>query len=99
MTDTADEDLIAIGLEAVSQTPGLGVVDRVIVSERLDSLDRPAYYFDFRVYREPGHPPAGLARTRLSQRLRDALMARGDDHYPYTYFFTHDDWARFKKGA
>jgi hypothetical protein len=38
----------------------------------------------------------GLMRIRLSQRLRDGLMARGDPGYPFIHILTRQDWDKRK---
>ena len=92
MSEIADMDLVEIGREAARLVPGLGTVERVKVTHRLDSTDRPAYYFSFLIERKGDRQQAAQAYVRLGQKLRDELLAREDDHYPYVTILNREDW-------
>ena len=98
MNELAETELTEIARTAASQVPGLGAVERVKVVEKLDSSDQPAYYFSFMIGQgyDPGN--GGMVRIRLGQNLRDALLDRNDDHYPYVTLLTRADWEK-REGA
>lgn len=89
-------ELERLGRAAVQQIAGRGVVKDVEVEPGEDLSGRPAYHFSFVI--EPGHAKvgAGLLRTRLIQKLRDELIARGDGHYPVIRMLSTSDWSRRK---
>ncbi len=94
MGETAETELLAIGREAARQVVGEDAGEHVEVRDGLDSTDQLAYYFTFLVDRDRERQRAGLVRTRLVQKLRDALMARGDDHYPVVQILDRADWEK-----
>lgn len=94
MSKIADMDLVELGRKAAELVPGLGTVERVKVTHRLDSTDRPAYYFSFLIERKGDREQAVQARIRLGQKLRDELLARDDDHYPYIKILNREDWEK-----
>nr|WP_294500940.1 hypothetical protein [uncultured Rhodopila sp.] len=98
MSELAESELTEIARAAALRVPGLGTVERVKVDERLDSSDEPAYYFSFLVGQGYDPESGGVARIRLGQNLRDALMAREDGHYPYITLLTRADWEK-REGA
>ena len=89
-------ELERLGRSAVQKVAGKGVVKDVEVEAGEDLSGRPAYHFSFLI--EPGHANvgAGLLRTRLIQKLRDELIARGDGHYPVIRMLSPSDWNRRK---
>ena len=98
MIQIDETELAGIACEAATHVAGLGTVDRVTVVAGQDSTDRPAYFFSFLI--DQGRDPrrGGLARIRLVQRLRDALLARDDGHYPIVEILNRADWER-REGA
>ncbi len=92
MSEIADMDLVEIGRKAAQLVAGLGTVERVKVTTRQDSTDRPAYFFSFLIDRDRDRQQAGVARIRLAQRLRDELLARDDDRYPYVEVLNREEW-------
>jgi len=94
MHDLDDAELQEIGRQAAREVDGLGTVDAVRVTGRLDSADRPAHVFSFLVERDRDPQHNGLAYIRLVQRLRDALLARGDAQYPFVRLLDRTAWDR-----
>ncbi len=75
-TDTLD-DLVELARNAAVGVPGLGPVEEVKVAPYTDSEDKEAFRFFFLADRDPGQ--IGVTRIRLGMKVRDALLARGDD--------------------
>jgi len=95
MIDIDNSELVEVGLKAAAQVEGLGKIERVKVVTRLDESDQPAYYFRFMTDDFAGR---GLAFTRLGMKIRDELIARGDDRYPYISVMSRSDWEK-REGA
>ena len=92
MKEIEEEELATLGREAAAQVPGLGTVDRVKVRYGLDSTDQLAYFFTFLIERDRDRDRAGLTGIRLGQHIRDELIARDDEHYPYVRIVNQADW-------
>jgi hypothetical protein len=92
MKELADKDLVEIGYKAAGAVPGLGTVDRVKVRVGEDSTAVPTYFFSFLIDRDRDLSQRGLTLIRLTQRLRDEITAREDDHIPFVQIMSQADW-------
>ena len=92
MTELHLQDLERIGLLAAQDVIGDGV-DEVEVRPGVDVDHRPAYFITYRFHDEDDRTRASLLRIRLSQAIRDALINRGDQGYPYVRLLGDRDWA------
>lgn len=98
MGETATVDLPELGREAAERVPGLGRGEKVSAEFGVDSAYEPAAYFTFLIEEGRDRGQVGAARTRLARRLRDELLARGYEHYPYIQILDRADW-RSRFGA
>lgn len=94
MGQTSDAILAEIGLEAAQHVAGADTVERVEVVAGYDSAERPAYFFSFLIDDGGDRQRTGLIHIRLGQKLRDELIARGDEHYPIVRILSRDDWEK-----
>ena len=94
MHELDDAELQEIGRQAAREVDGLGTVDAVRVTGGLDSTDRPVHVFSFLIGQDRDPRGRGLAYIRLVQRLRDALLERGDAQYPFVRLLDRADWDR-----
>jgi hypothetical protein len=94
MAQLADSELTELGRDVARQLVGADTVKAVEVKTGFDSSDEPAYHFWFRWDQDPDWQLMGLMRMRLGQKLRDELMARGDEGYPYIHILTPQDWEK-----
>lgn len=94
MERISENGLKDIGLEAARSVLGADKVEKVEVVCGNDSSDEPAYYFSFLIDQARNLEQAGLVRTRLAQKIRDQLVRRGDDGYPYISILSRRDWER-----
>lgn len=74
------DEVRAIGHLAAREVAS-GQAEVVDVAARPDAMGDPAYYMSFRVADGPDDDEVGLF-LRLSHRVRDMLVERGDDTYP-----------------
>ena len=86
-------ELEKLGRAAAEHVAGDCAVEQVEVTRGEDAAERPVYYFSFLIDQGRARQRAGLVRTRLVQKLRDDLDARGDGHYPVIQILSKDDWA------
>jgi hypothetical protein len=98
MSRSTTAELEKIGRDAAQQVAGEGAVAQVEVVPGEDSDERPAYYFSFLIDQDRARQRPGLVFTRLIQKLRDELIARGDGHYPVIRILDRTDWDK-RKGA
>ena len=94
MTLATTPQLEHLAQAAAQAVYGDAAVERVAVEEREDSSGAPAYYFSFVVKDPLGGPAPGHRRSDLRLRLRDALLAQGDEHYPFIEVLDPAGWAR-----
>ena len=94
MTDELAADLVKLGRDVAEHVAGVGAVEQVEVSSGEDSSDLPAYFFTFLIDQNRTDLRPGLLRIRLSIELRDALLARHDEHYPYIQILDRTDWGK-----
>ena len=95
-TETTIAEVTSLGRSAAEAVIGAGVVDEVVVRAGEDSSGDPAYRFYFRI-RADAEQPTTLAYVRLSQQIRDDLLAIRDEHYPYVTLLGHADWSRIER--
>ncbi len=92
-------DLGAFGLAAAREMAGPEAIEGgVEVEEGVDAWDRPAYHFTDLIDRDRLLIRLGLIMTRLSQKLRDDLDARGDAHLPQVRLLDRTDWEKRARG-
>jgi hypothetical protein len=91
MDQMVASDLEALGLDVARQIAGADAVEQVSVTTDQDSDDRPVYRFSFLIDPDRSQARMGLVRIRLRQTLRDALVARGDEHSPVIQFLERAD--------
>jgi hypothetical protein len=87
-------ELERLAFDIARNVAGDGAVEQVQVVNGVDALDRPAYHFALLVNEGRLQVRPGLLLTRLIQQLRDALDARGDEHFPVLRFLNRDDWGK-----
>lgn len=96
MASLSEAHLKEIGLHAAQDLVGAERVEQVDVVAGADSSDEPAYFFSFLMHEGEDRQRAALIRTRLAQRIRDELIRRGDEVYPFVRVLRHEDWERHK---
>jgi len=62
----------------------------------LDYEGETVYRFAFLIDPKPDGLEGVLLRTRVSMAVRDALMDRDDDHYPFMRLISLADWNMHK---
>jgi hypothetical protein len=87
-----EADLKKLARDAAVDIAGPEAFEQVEVETVVDLDDRPAYYFIFLIDQERAWQRPGMVRTRLSQRLREELEARGDEHRPLLRMLDRSDW-------
>jgi hypothetical protein len=92
MVHLPETELQTIGRDVARSIVGAGKVSQVEVVTMPDSSDQPAYYFSFLFDQDRDRQRAALVRTRLAQKLRDELIARGDARYPFVRILSRQDW-------
>jgi hypothetical protein len=94
VSQTSTTDLSQLGREAAQHVAGVGEIEKVSVSFGHDSADQPALYFSFLIDQGQDRQRTGVVHTRLIQKLRDALLARGYEQYPIVRVLSRADWER-----
>jgi len=94
MTQNATLDLEKLARDAAEQVAGADAVEQVEVVAGDDYTDRPVYRFTFLINHDLLQERIGMVGTRLHQRLRDELIAMGDEHYPVVQILDRKDWDR-----
>ena len=90
----ANEILEQLGRAAAREVAGDSAVEHVEVAVGEDSSQRPVYRFSFLIDHGQTQMRAGLLRTRLLQKLRDDLEARGDEHLAVIQVLDKEDWQK-----
>ncbi len=85
-------DLEELGLSTAQEVAGPDAVKDVEVKPGEDLSDRPVYFFSFLIDQTRARERPGLVRIHLAQRLRDELMARGDERRPRIRILDEADW-------
>lgn len=91
MTQIRPDKVKEISLSA-AQSVARDVILDVDLTAGFDSESKPAYYISFKFKRDRDPALAALMRTRISQKIRDTLIAKGDAHYPIVRFLAQDEW-------
>lgn len=91
MTKGANTDIESLGRVAAEEVAGKEAVEGVEVTSGYE-FDRPVYRFTFLIDQSRAKQRAGLVRTRLIQKLRDALDAREDERHPMIRILDRLDW-------
>ena len=94
MADIPEAELRELGRELADSVIGVGKVADVDVVTMPDASDSPAHYFSFMLDPDRSGQRPALIQLRLGQRIRDELLARGDDTYPFIRFLRPGDWAK-----
>ncbi len=92
MTEMSLTELKALGRIAAEGLAGPQAVEDIDVTFGEDSLERPAYFFSFLIDKRDPNQQRGLFYIRLIQRVRDALIARGDFIYPIIRILNREEW-------
>lgn len=79
MTIVGNDEVRRIALEAARDAGYVGVSDAEVTTIT-DSLDEPSYFIRLKL--GTAAPPI-TPYLNLKRRVSDALMARGDEYYPY----------------
>jgi len=98
MSQGSTIDLEKLGRDAAEHVAGVGAIEQVEVVAGEDSSDRPVYRFSFLIDQDRLRQRLGLLRTRLTQTLRDELIALDDAHYPIIHILDRTDWDK-RNGA
>ena len=82
-----------MGLEAVRSVAGIDA-ERIRVRVGEDSSGEPSIFFLIVMDQDKAAVGSGLLRIRIGQRLRDMLLERHDERYPFVQFLSRSDWDR-----
>lgn len=93
MIQDATAALEQLGRDAAQNIAGEDAVQEVEVVPGYD-FERPVYYFSFLIDQDRARLRAGLLLTRLIQKLRDELIARNDEHFPFIRILDRADWGK-----
>ncbi len=96
MSDLRETDVLEIGREAALRLIGHDRVQQVTVAAYPDTTDNPAYHFMIIARQDPDPMKASLIRRDLGMTIRDALLNRGDESYPYLRILSPEDWEKVK---
>ena len=92
MSHLPQTELKQIGRDAAQRVFGPGKVKDVEVIDIDASDNQPAYLFSILYEGARDAQQMALLRIRLDQKLRDELLARGDDGYPLISVLSPQDW-------
>jgi len=93
MSEVSQIDLERLARDAADEVAGAEAVHEALVEPILDSDDLPAYEFLFVIDRSKvsGYQP-GEMRSKLGINIRDRLLAKGDETYPYLSIISPEEW-------
>jgi hypothetical protein len=97
MSDLRETDVLEIGREAALRLLGRDRVQQVTVAAYPDTTDDPAYHFMIIARQDPDPRNASRIRGELRMAIRDALLNRGDESYPYIRILSPEDWETVKR--
>jgi hypothetical protein len=86
-------DLEQIGRQVAEDVAATGNVEQVEAAEGEDWTHKPACYFAFLIEENQEDLPSSPLSLRISLRLRDELVARGDYRMPFVRILNRRDWA------
>lgn len=92
MSAFAEINLSELGRIAAARVCGSERVKDIKVKSGEDFTGRPTHSFSFLIDQDRNGTDVGMLRIRLSQELRDELMAHNDEHYPSTRVLDRVDW-------
>ena len=84
-----------IGFEAAREIIGENITD-VEADTGQDSSDQSAYFITFRLDRDHDRARVARLRTRITQKIRDKLLAEGDARYPIIRLLSDDEWKKHR---
>jgi hypothetical protein len=82
----SEKELLGLGRRAAMRIMGASAVKEVVVTMGQESVDQDAYFFSFLIDGDVGSQPLSELHIRLSQEIRDRLIARHDYTYPFVEF-------------
>ena len=98
MSEHIELDLEQFGRTLAQEVAGTEAVEQVEAAEGEDWTNKPAYYFAFLID-EKRPPSLGFSLSaRISMRLRDELVARGDYRMPFVRVLSHKEWDKRGRG-
>jgi hypothetical protein len=92
MNQITTSDLEKLGRDAACEVAGPSAFEHVAVEAGGDFDNRPVYIFSFVIDQDRARDRPGAVRIALGQKLRDALDALGDEHYPTIRILSREDW-------
>ncbi len=92
MTTLSEQDLKTIVLDAAQGVADLGPIEAIEVVAHDDWDGDLGYYYALLIDRETDPERRAMAHVRLEQRIRDALLERGDAALPYVRVLNQRDW-------
>lgn len=98
MSQHIELDLEQIGRQAAEDVAGAENVEQVEAAEGEDWTYKPAYYFAFLIDKNQEDSPLGSLSSRISLRLRDELVSRGDYRMPFVRILNRRDWEKRGRG-
>lgn len=93
MAELLDAEVEQIGRDAAEEVAGARAVLHVQVEPGLGSIGEAAYFFSFVIDRDIALPhPPGMLYLEIEDKIRDALIGRGDETYPFLKIITPAEW-------
>lgn len=92
MSEHIEADLARIGWQVAEDVAGAGTVGQVEAAEGEDWTHQPAFFFVFQIDDARENQQSASLSSRISLRLRDALLARGDSRMPFVRVLSRLDW-------
>lgn len=91
--ELAYDDVKQLVLESAGSLKDKVFVRDADVRETVTSEDEPALLIRLAVARPENRKDWVVTRLRLSQAIRDHLLEKGDDRYPFLVIFSPEEWA------
>jgi hypothetical protein len=98
MSEHIELNLEEIGRTIAQEVAGNLTVEEAEAAEGEDWTGKPAYYFAFLIDEKREPPPQFSLSVRISMRIRDELVARGDYRMPFVRVVSHKDWDKRGRG-
>lgn len=92
MSEINADELRRLALDVGREVGGEGTVEDVEVAPDMDFWGNPIYRFTMLVHPERSPLGPGLFRIRIGQRLKDELVARGEEHAPRMLMVSRPEW-------
>jgi hypothetical protein len=93
MSKFTPRELQDIGLQAARRFVGDGV-EAIDVREGVGSIDEPAYFITYRVRDDDTWRAFSRLEDPIFMAIRDALLEREDEGYPFIRVLEPEDWRR-----